>query len=153
MKKAATNVSLDKTASAELTAETERKAMLKTDINIANSVLPFLASESSAALQSVIEVAGKAANCGQIIGCCGSGIFAEEDWLLDAPAGAANLFGDDIYLAPMKNRASLEPLLTLTAPNPINSSGLNSGNKRYGGVSENAIDQDSFSVWQNVKAG
>lgn len=43
MKKAATNVSLDKTASAELTAETERKAILKTDINIANTVLPFLA--------------------------------------------------------------------------------------------------------------
>ena len=86
------------------------------------------------------------------MGCSASGIFTEEDWVLDAPAAAAMVFSDDIFLTPMKKHASSKPLLTLTAPNAINSTWLNNGNKRYGGVSGDAIGQGSFSVWQNAKS-
>lgn len=152
MKKVATSIVLGKTASAELAAEAVRKAMLKADISIANGVLLFLTSEFATAPQAAIKAAAKAANCTQVMGCSASGIFTEEDWLLDAPAAAAMVFGGDIFLTPMKNHASAEPLLTLTAPNAINSTWLNDGNRRYGGVSGDAIGQGAFSVWQNAKA-
>jgi len=61
------------------------------------------------------------------------------------------VFGGNISLGLPKHNHTNQPLLTLTAPNAINSSWLNNGSKRFGGVSGDAIGQGPFSVWQNAK--
>jgi len=149
--KVATSIVLGKEASADLAAKAVANAMQKADISIANSVLLLLTSEFAGNPQEAIKAAAKAANCMQVMGCSATGIFTEEDWVLDAPAAAAMVFGGDISLELPNRNTSNQPLLTLTAPNAINSIWLNNSNQRYGGVSGDAIGQGPFSVWQNAK--
>jgi small ligand-binding sensory domain FIST len=151
MKHVATSIVLGKTASAELAAEAVRNAMQKADLHVASSVLLFLTSEFANTPQTAIKAAAKAASCTQVMGCTASGIFTEQDWVLDAPAAAAMVFGGDICLASVNNHVTQQALLTLTAPNAMNSTWLNNGKQRYGGVSGDAIGQGAFSVWQNAK--
>lgn len=149
--KVATSIVLGNEASAELASEAVCNAMRKADISIANSVLLLLTSEFASNPQAAIRAAAKAANCTQVMGCSTTGIFTEDDWVLDAPAAAVMVFGGNVSLELPKHNHANQPLLTLTAPNAINSSWLNNGNKRFGGVSGDAIGQGPFSVWQNAK--
>lgn len=149
--KVATSIVLGKAASADLAAQAVTNAMQKADISIASSVLLLLTSEFAGNPQEAIKAAAKAANCIQVMGCSATGIFTEEDWVLDAPAAAAMVFGDGVTLGLPKNNVSNQPLLTLSAPNAINSTWLNNNHQRYGGVSGDAIGQGPFSVWQNAK--
>lgn len=149
--KVATSIVLGKTASPDLAADAVRNAMQKADISIASSVLLFLTSEFAGNPQEAIKAAAKTANCMQVMGCSATGIFTEDDWVLDAPAAAAMVFSGDITLGLAKNNVDNQPLLTLTAPNAINSTWLNISHRRYGGVSGDAIGQGPFSVWQNAK--
>lgn len=149
--KVATSIVLGNQALPELAAEAVSNAMLKADMSIANSVLLLLTSEFAANPQAAILAAAKAANCMQVMGCSATGIFTEEDWVLDAPAAAAMVFGGDVTLQLPQHNLSHQPLLTLSAPNAINSTWLDDGHARYGGVSGDAIGQGPFSVWQNAK--
>lgn len=151
MTKVASSIVLGNAPSADLAARAVSNAMRKADISVANSVLLFLTSEFALAPQDAIKAAAKAGNCTQVMGCSASGIFTEEDWVLDTPAAAAMVFGGDLHLMRPKSLVANEPLLTLTAPNAINSTWLNNGQARYGGVSGDAIGQGPFSVWQNAK--
>ena len=96
--KVATGLITGKTAKPELAAQAVQAAMAKVNISVPSSVLLFLTSEFAADPQSAIKAAAKAASCTQIIGCSASGIFTEEDWVLDSPAAAAMVFGDDVSL-------------------------------------------------------
>ena len=149
--KVATSIVLGKQASADLAASAVANAMQKADISVASSVLLLLTSEFASNPQDAIKAAARAANCLQVMGCSATGIFTEEDWVLDAPAAAAMVFGDGVTLELPKNNISNQPLLTLSAPNAINSTWLNNRHQRYGGVSGDAIGQGPFSVWQNAK--
>ncbi len=149
--KVATSIVLGNQATPALAAEAVTQAMHKAGITIANSVLLLLTSEFASDPQPAIRAAAKAANCMQVMGCSATGIFTEEDWVLDAPAAAAMVFGDDITLQLPGLNHTQQPLLTLTAPNAINSTWLNHGIARFGGVSGDAIGQGHFSVWQNAK--
>lgn len=149
--KVATSIVLGKQASADLAASAVANAMQKADISVASSVLLLLTSEFASNPQDAIKAAARAANCLQVMGCSATGIFTEEDWVLDAPAAAAMVFGDGVTLELPKNNVSNQPLLTLSAPNAINSTWLNNRHQRYGGVSGDAIGQGPFSVWQNAK--
>ena len=113
----------------------------------------FLTSEFAKGPDPAIKAAVKAAACTQVIGCSASGIFPEEDWVLDSPA-AAMVFSDTATLSVTeKEAASL--LLTFAAPNAINSTWLNhplhQPTPRFGSISGDAIGQGAFSVWQNGK--
>lgn len=149
--KVATCIVVGKEASADLAAMAVSKAMQKADISIASSVLLLLTSNFSANPQEAIRAAAKTANCMQVTGCTASGIFTEEDWVLDAPAAAAMVFSNGVSLELANNNIHHQPLLTLAAPNAINSTWLESSRRRYGGVSGDAIGQGAFSVWQNAK--
>lgn len=149
--KVATSILTGNHASADLAANAVADAMRKADISIASSVLLLLTSEFAGNPQAAIKAAAKAANCTQVMGCSATGIFTEDDWVLDAPAAAAMVFGDGITLALPNSHPNRQPLLTISAPNAINSTWLNNGNRRYGGVSGDAIGQGPFSVWQNAK--
>lgn len=149
--KVATSIAFGSQAVPELAAQAVSQAMHKADISVANSVLLLLTSEFANHPQAAIKAAAKTANCIQVMGCSASGIFTEEDWVLDAPAAAAMVFGDEVSLQLPSNNQQQQPLLTLSAPNAINNTWLNDGNVRYGGVSGDAIGQGNFSVWQNAK--
>lgn len=149
--KVATSIVLGREAKPELAAEAVTNAMRKAGITVANSVLLLLTSEFASNPQAAIKAAARAANCTQVMGCSATGIFTEEDWVLDAPAAATMVFGDDVTLQLARQNHTQQPLLTLSAPNAINSTWLNNDVARFGGVSGDAIGQGPFSVWQNAK--
>lgn len=149
--KVATSIVFGRQATPELASKAVENAMHKANMSIANSVLLLLTSEFASNPQAAIRAAAKAANCTQIMGCSATGIFTEEDWVLDAPAAAVMVFSDDIALQSSHHNPTKQPLLTLTAPNAINSTWLNDGHTRFGGVSGDAIGHGPFSVWQNAK--
>ena len=146
--KVATGLAIGKTPQADLAAQAVESAMLKANIHTPSSVLLFLTSEFAADPQAAIKAAAKAASCTQIIGCSATGIFTEEDWVIDSPAAAAMVFSDLNF---NHSNADDDLLLTLTAPNAINTTWLNTAGLRFGGVSGDAIGQGPFSVWQNGK--
>lgn len=150
MSKVASSIVIGNTTSPDLAAEALHLAMLKADINVANSVLLFLTSEFASNPQPAIKAAAAAAHCTQIAGCTASGIFNEQEWVLDAPAAAAMVFGGNLHFDTFKHSPE-QARLTLCAPNAINSTWLNNGYARFGGVAGDAIGQGGFSVWQNAK--
>lgn len=149
--KVATSIVLGNQATPDLAAQAVTQAMHKAGITIANSVLLMLSSEFAHNPQPAIKAAAKEANCMLVMGCTATGIFTEDDWVLDTPAAAVMVFGDGVSLQPSNLNHTHEPLFTLTAPNAINSTWLSDGNARFGGVSGDAIGQGYFSVWQNAK--
>ena len=151
--KVASSLVLGNKASPALVAEAVSIAMLKADITVASSVLLLLTSEFADDPQPAITAAAKAANCTQVFGCSATGIFTEEDWVLDSPAAAVMVFGGDVSIQTAKHHQPEQVLLTISAPNAINSTWLNDGNARYGGISGDAVGQGPFSVWQNAKGG
>jgi small ligand-binding sensory domain FIST len=148
--KVATSIVTGKQASPELVTLAVQQAMQKAGITVASSVLLILTSEFSADTKAAIKAAAKAANCMLVMGCTASGIFTEDDWVLDAPAVAVMVFSGEVSLQPSSHRHKHQPLFTLTAPNAIDSAWLNDGNIRFGGVSGDALGQGDFSVWKNA---
>lgn len=136
---------------AQLVTQAVGSAMQKADITVASSVLLFLTSEFANDPQSAIKAAAKTANCTQIIGCSATGIFTEEDWIIDSPAAAAMVFSGGINLCNVREPQQNQLMLTLTAPNAINTTWLNDHGVRFGGVSGDAIGHGPFSVWENGK--
>ncbi|NOT14590.1 MAG: histidine kinase [Methylotenera sp.] len=149
--KVATSIVTGKEASPALASKAVINAMHKAEITMANSVLIFLSSEFAANPQPAIKAAAQAANCTQVMGCSAIGVFTEDDWVLDAPAVAVMVFGGNVALKPAMLNTQQQALLTLSAPNAINSTWLNDKHSRYGGVSGDAIGQGQFSVWKNAK--
>ena len=156
--KVATGLAIGASPTPELAAKAVAAAMAKANIHAPSSVLLFLTSEFAADPQSAIKAAAKAASCTQIIGCSATGIFTEEDWVIDSPAAAAMVFTNLNFSHPKAEQTQHkgELLLTLTAPNAINTTWLNGSElnhtiARFGGVSGDAIGHGPFSVWQNGK--
>ena len=149
--KVATGLAIGKNATPDLAAQAVTMAMQKAGITQPSSVLLFLTSEFAADPQSAIKAAAKAASCTQIIGCSATGIFTEEDWMIDCPAAAAMVFTELDFSHSKPDEANSQLLLTLTAPNAINTTWLNKAGTRFGGVSGDAIGHGPFSVWQNGK--
>lgn len=148
--KVASSIVLGKQAAPELAARAVTAAMQKADLEIASSVLLLLTSEFANNPQEAIKAAAKAANCMQVMGCSATGIFTEEEWVLDSPAAAAMVFGEGVALELPKHNEHGHPLLTLSAPNAIDSSWLDLY-PRYGGISGDAVGRGPFSVWQHAK--
>lgn len=148
--KVATGLAIGDSAKPELAAQAVESAMQKANIHAPSSVLLFLTSEFAADPQSAIKAAARAASCTQVIGCSATGIFTEEDWVLDSPAAAVMVFSDNVVLK-TTDTALDHILLTLAAPNAINSTWLNTSGARFGGISGDATGHGPFSVWQNGK--
>ena len=126
-------------------------AMARAELTHANSVLLFLTPEFAREPQAALLAASKAANCMQVIGCSAAGIFTEEDWVLDAPAAAAMVFGGNVALSPAHEPEAETLILSLAAPNAINSAWIKAPGRRFGGVSGDATGQGPFNVWCGAK--
>jgi len=126
-------------------------AMARAQLTHANSVLLFLTPEFAREPQAALLAASKAANCMQVIGCSAAGIFTEEDWVLDAPAAAAMVFGGNVALTPAHAVEEDTLILSLAAPNAINNAWIKAAGRRFGGVSGDATGQGPFKVWCGAK--
>ena len=132
-------------ASPDLAADAVRIALDKAGLDQANAVLLYLSIEFARDPDPAIRAAARAANCLQIAGCTASGLFTEEEWVLDSPAAAALVLGGNFRLQPPQPG---EPVLTLAAPNALDWNWLAAGGERYGGVSGDATGQGPYKVWQ-----
>ncbi|MEN6587037.1 MAG: FIST C-terminal domain-containing protein [Sulfuricella sp.] len=151
MMQVATGFATHSSASEALAYQAVSVAMQKAGLTIANSVLLFLTPEFARDPLPALRAAARAASCTQIIGCSAAGILTEEDWVLDAPAAAAMVFGSGVSLEARHDTPGDELLLTLAAPNAIHTEWLDKPGRRFGGVSGDAIGQGPFGVWQGGK--
>jgi small ligand-binding sensory domain FIST len=147
----ATALATGRNAHEDLVRDAVAQAMAKAGITHANSVLLFLTPEFARDPQPALRAASKAANCMQVVGCSAAGIFTEEDWVLDAPAAAAMVFGGDVSLVPAHGGSQEELILALAAPNALNSAWIKAPGQRFGGVSGDATGQGPFKVWCGAK--
>lgn len=147
----ATALATGRSASEELVREAVTLAMSRAELTHANSVLLFLTPEFARDPLPAVRTASRVANCMQIVGCSAAGIFTEEDWVLDAPAAAVMVFGGNVSLAPAHDASPEQLILSLAAPNAINSNWIKAPGQRFGGVSGDATGQGPFKVWGGAK--
>lgn len=151
MKRVATGIATGGSADASLAKTAVNRALEKARLSNASAVLLFLTSEYARDPGSAIKAAARAAGCTQVIGCSATGIFTEEEWVLDGAAAAAMVFDQSIGLNTIAGQHNTGPLMTLAAPSAMNSTWLEDSTSRYGGVSGDATGYGPFSVWQNGK--
>ena len=143
--KVASALAQGRTADPALAALAVKVAMERAGLEHPQAVLLYLTSEFAQDPQPAIAAAVRAAGCLQVTGCTAAGVFTEEDWVLDAPAAAAMVFGGALSLHPSHGE---EPqTLTFAAPNALDLLWLNASGPRYGGVSGDATGQGPYSVW------
>lgn len=128
-----------------LAAVAVRGAMEKAGLEHPQAVVLYLTADFAQEPQAAIAAAARAAGCLQVAGCAAAGVFTEEDWVLDAPAAAAMVFGDGVSLHPSHGEA--EQTLTFSAPNALDLHWLVGGGARFGGVSGDATGRGPYSVW------
>lgn len=143
----ATGLATGHSATENLARQAVDSAMQKAGITHAGSVLLFLTPEFARDPQPALRAAAKASNCMQIIGCSAAGIFTEQEWVLDAPATAAMVFGNGVSLLPASSVSNDTLILSLAAPSAINTTWISAQGKRFGGVSGDATGQGPFKVW------
>ena len=144
----ATGLATHPSASADLAFQAVSQAMQKADLSIASSVLLYLTPDFARDPNPALHAAARAANCTQIMGCSAAGIFTEQDWVLDAPAAVAMVFGSGVSLLPVHEPQETDLLLTLAAPSAVHTEWLEAGGRRFGGVSGDATGLGPFKVWQ-----
>lgn len=143
--KVASALTQGRTADPALAAQAVKTAMERAGLEHPQAVLLYLTSEFAQEPQPAIAAAARAAGCLQVTGCTAAGVFTEEDWVLDAPAAAAMVFGGALSLHP--SHGAEPQTLTFAAPNALDLLWLNACGPRYGGVSGDATGQGPYSVW------
>ncbi len=144
----ATGLAMGSTATPALAAEAVAAAMARLDGSHATGVLLFLTTAFAHNPQPALLAASRQSQCLQIAGCSATGIFTEQDWVLDAPAAAAMVFTEPHSLLPTPSPTDGDILLSLAAPNAIHREWLDHPGTRLGGVSGDATGGGSWKVWQ-----
>lgn len=143
----ATGLATGRSATPALVEQAISIALAKAGLSIPNSVLLFLTPEFAHDPAPALKAALRASSCTQIVGCSAAGIFTEQEWVLDAPAAAAMVFGGNTSLQPINEPAAGQSLLSLAAPNAIDTSWIEAPGQRFGGVSGDATGRGPFKVW------
>lgn len=130
----------------ELAAIAVRKALARAHLARARSVILFLSHHFAADPHLSLRAAARAAGCTQIVGCTAIGLLTEEEWVLDAPAAAAMVFGDNIRLD-RTARADEDVVLSFAIPGKLNAEWLDAPYRRLGAVAGDASGHGPFRVW------
>lgn len=144
----ATGLAIGATANPAIAADAVAHAMEQMDCSHATSVLLFLTSAFAQHPQPALLAASRQSQCLQISGCSATGIFTEQDWVMDAPAAAAMVFTEPDTLLSASTPTADELLLSLAAPNALHREWLNHPGRRFGGISGDATGSGSWKVWQ-----
>jgi small ligand-binding sensory domain FIST len=149
--KVATGLAKGMKATPQLAAQAVMQASNKAGITHPASVLLYLTTEFASNPLPAIKAAASAASTTHVMGCSASGIFTEEEWVLDGAAAAAMVFSENVFSTQLNTSPNDAYLLTLAAPSALNATWLDSKQPRFGGVSGDATGHGPFSVWQNGK--
>ncbi|HNQ03670.1 MAG TPA: FIST C-terminal domain-containing protein [Thiobacillaceae bacterium] len=147
--KVATGLARGRTADPALAAKAVRAAMESAGLDHPQAVLLYLTSDFAQDPRAAMAAATRTAGCLQVTGCTAAGVFTEADWVLDAPAAAAMVFGAGMHLHPARDET--ETRLTLCAPNALDLHWLHAGGPRFGGVSGDATGRGPYSVWTGAR--
>lgn len=147
----ATGIAQHRQASAKIAVDAVISAMKTARLKSANGVILYLTVEMMPYLKESLKQIATLTSCTQIMGCFASGIFTEQDWVLDCPAAAAMVLGGSMQLGLAKEASSQQPLMTWLSPNGIFHEMLHEHSPHYGGIAGDANGQGQFAVWHNAK--
>ncbi len=133
----------------ELAAEVVHAALAKSGTDIARSVLLLLSGEFARHAQPAVSAASRAAHCLQVVGCTATGVFTEENWILDRPAAAAMVLAGDAGLSATAGLSA--PAISLATPERADTAWLRSATTRIGLLSSGSTAQEPGRVWCHGK--
>ena len=136
-------------ADPHLAAAAVQVALERLAADRARSVLLFLTGHFARNPEPAIHAAARAAQTTQIAGCTAIGIYTEQDWVIDAPAAAAMVFGhsEDADPIPVLAARQEDCLLSLAAPHSANREWLAMPGRRIGALSGDGTGRGPFPVW------
>ncbi len=125
-------------------------ALERAGLDRANGAIVLLTHEYADDPEPALRAAARAAGSIQIIGCTGSGVLTEDEWLLDSPGVAAMVFGDDLHLDLAANHDQMDDtVLSLCTPSGLDAEWLDSMVTRIGAVSGDPFGYGPFKVWSS----
>ena len=130
----------------DLAATAVRKALARAQLKSARSVILFLTHHFALDPQPALRAAARAAGCTQIVGCTAAGLLTDEEWILDAPAAAAMVFGGTSFLGHV-HKNDEDAVLSLAAPGDLGADWLDSSFRRIGAVAGDVLGRGPFRVW------
>lgn len=127
-----------------------RSALDKAGLERANGLILFLSHDYADDPAPALRAAARAAGTLQVIGCTGSGLLTDEQWVLDSPGAAALVFGDPFNFQFVNHPDdSNNPVLSFCAPTGLTAEWLDSVTPRIGAVSGDPFGRGPFKVWSN----
>ncbi|MEW9897334.1 FIST N-terminal domain-containing protein [Chitinivorax sp. PXF-14] len=144
---AASGLATGRAATPELACRAIDEAREKAGMDRVGCVLLFLSQEFAADIRPTLTAAARAVGSTQILGCTALGLASDEDWVLDGPAAAALVLAEGHGFALTGRAGPDDLLLTLAAPNAINSTWLAAPGRRFGGVAGDATGHGPYSVF------
>lgn len=136
----------------EHAAEAVRIALERAKLSRANGVVVFLTHEYAETPEPALRAAARAAGSMQVIGCTGTGILTEDEWLLDSPGAAAMVFGGELQLDPIcDHNNDSKNIISLCTPSGLDSDWLDVPAPRIGAVSGDPFGQGPFKVWSGSR--
>lgn len=144
--KAATGLARGPRAEPALAAAAVSQAIARAQLVNARSVILFLTHHFAGDPKPALKAAARAAGCTQIVGCTAAGILTDEEWVLDAPAAAALVLGDEAFLDRVQKNDE-DAVLSLVVPDRLNATWLDASFRRIGAVAGDLLGGGPFRVW------
>lgn len=126
------------------------QALTRAKLKRANGAIVFLTHEYADDPNPALRAAARAAGSMQIVGCTGTGILTEDEWLLDSPGAAVMVFGGDVQLD-LACKDNDVTLISLCTPSGLNSDWMDRPVTRIGAVSGDPFGQGPFKVWRGSR--
>ncbi len=142
----ATGISRGPRPQAGIAANAIEKALTRAHLTTARSVILFLTHHFAADPQPALRAGGRAAGCTQIVGCTAAGLLTDEEWVLDAPAAAAMVFGGNGFLGHVRKNDD-DAVLSLASPDHLGADWLDENVRRLGAIAGDVVGQGPFRVW------
>lgn len=133
-------------AEPDLAAAAVSRALARARLESARSVILFLTHHFADNPKPALRAAARAAGCTQIAGCTAAGLLTEEEWIIDAPAAAAMVFGGPAFLDHVQKNDE-DVVLSLVAPGDLAADWLDVGARRVGAVAGDILGRGPFRVW------
>lgn len=133
-------------------AEAVRIALERANLTRANGAIVFLTHEYATDPEPALRAAARRAGSIQVIGCTGTGILTEDEWLLDSPGAAAMVFGGDLQLEPVHDHNNdTDNIISLCTPAGLDSNWLDIPATRIGAISGDPFGKGPFKVWNSSR--
>lgn len=136
----------------EHAAKAVRIALARANLTRANGVIVFLTHEYATDPEPALRAAARVAGSMQIVGCTGTGVLTEDEWLLDSPGAVAMVFGGELQLDPVRDHVNdSDCIISLCTPAGMDSDWLDIPAPRIGAISGDPFGHGPFKVWSGSR--